>query len=93
MTPFGGDTYDPARDRYRLKKQLGRVYEVMSDGEWRTLFEISALTGGDPQASVSARLRDLRKERFGGYDVDHRCKGGGTGEYRLLLPDPVLFHD
>lgn len=40
--------------------QVQRVLLSMSDGKWRTLEEISDLTG-DTTPSVSARLRDLRK--------------------------------
>lgn len=60
MNEFGGDTYNPARDRDRLRAQLNRVYALMQDGKWRTLHQIAMITK-DPEASVSARLRDLRK--------------------------------
>ena len=58
----------------------------MIDGEWRTLSEIEFITG-DPQASISAQLRHLRKERFGGYLVELRSRGdreNGLFEYRLF---------
>jgi predicted transcriptional regulator len=42
------------------RRQARRVIGCMADGAWRTLAEISAATG-DPEASVSARLRDMRK--------------------------------
>jgi len=77
-----GETYDPSRDKLRLNAQTQRVYDVMRRGEWLTLHEISTATG-DPEASVSARLRDLRKERFGGYKIERRRRGGGLWEYRL----------
>lgn len=57
----------------------------MNDGKWRTLSEISALTG-DGEASISARLRDLRKDEFGGLNVDRRRRGDesrGLFEYRV----------
>jgi hypothetical protein len=82
---FGGATYEPEHDRGRLGRQLGRVKALMADGEWRTLAEVSAATG-DPQASVSARLRDLRKERWGAYAVERRRRGEaarGIFEYRV----------
>jgi hypothetical protein len=82
---FDGATYDPAYDSERLTKQLGRVYAAQIDGEWRTLGEISAVTG-DPWQSVSARLRDLRKKRFGSYNVEGRRRGDpgdGLWEYRV----------
>lgn len=85
-----GETYDPVLDKVRLNGQQRRVYLAMRDGAWRTLREISELTY-DPEASVSARLRDLRKEKFGAFIVERRRRGGtprGTHEYRLLFPEP-----
>lgn len=57
---FGGVTYDPDLDRKRLGDQMIRILDCMLDGKWRTLREISDMTD-DPEASVSARLRDVRK--------------------------------
>lgn len=86
---FDGETYDYQRDGARLHKQLQRVYELMRDGEWRTLDEISHLTG-DPQSSVSARLRDLRKERHGAHDVERRYVRRGLYVYRVLVRSEQL---
>lgn len=82
---FDGAMYDPAADDDRLRLQLGRVWNLMRDGQWRTLFQISDATG-DPQTSISAQLRHLRKPRFGGYVIEKRRQTalGGTYEYRLL---------
>lgn len=55
----------------------------MADGQWRTLAEISAVTG-DPPASVSAQLRHLRKPRFGAHLVSKRHLGQGLYVYRVL---------
>jgi hypothetical protein len=79
-----GPAYHPALDRERLQGQMRRVYRLMADGRWRTLAEIAEATG-DPQASVSAQLRHLRKPRFGGHRVDKRRRSGGLWEYRLIL--------
>ncbi len=82
---FGGATYEPEHDGERLGKQLAAVKHLMIDGEWRTLGEISAEVGS-PQASVSARLRDLRKEKFGQFVVTRRARGDrgrGLFEYRV----------
>lgn len=86
---FDGDVYDPQFDDKRLDKQLGRVYNCMIDGFWRTLAEIEMRTG-DPQASISAQLRHLRKQRFGSYTLNKRPLGArenGLFEYQLLKPD------
>lgn len=81
---FDGQTYERAKDHARLTSQLVRVYACMRDGEWRTLDEISRSIR-DPAASVSARLRDLRKAKFGGYAVQRRRRTAGLFEYRLVL--------
>lgn len=81
---FDGSTYDPLLDKDRLATLLGRVFSLMADGRWRTLAEIQGRVGGT-EASVSARLRDLRKARCGSYTVEHRRVAGGLWEYRLAL--------
>jgi len=86
---FNGPEYVPERDKIRLTTQLDRVRELMLDGEWRTVAEISRGTG-DPEPSVSAQLRHLRKARFGGYRVDRQQRGGSGAlyEYRVLVVEP-----
>ena len=69
----------------RLKRQIVRVYEVMRDGKARTLDEL-AVEADAPAASVSARIRDLRKPRFGGFAVWTKDRGHGQFTYRLV-PD------
>lgn len=74
---------DNARDCDRLCGQIKRVFELMRDGLWRSLAEIELETG-DPQASISAQLRNLRKMRFGAHDVRKRRRGeSGMWEYCL----------
>lgn len=83
---FGGTTYDPQRDYQRLKGQLGRVYLLMRDGKWRTLAMIRTETGDhDSEAAISARLRDFRKQEFGGHTVERRSVGNGLFVYRLIV--------
>ena len=85
---FNGSDYVPQYDDVRLTTQHGRIKELMLDGVWRTLEEISSATN-DPASSVSAQLRHLRKERFGGYIVNKRSAGDrltGLYEYQLLEP-------
>jgi len=55
----------------------------MADGRWHTLREISGQTG-DPEASISARLRDLRKRKFGGHSVLRQRLAGGKWRYRMV---------
>ena len=70
------------RDGVRLSKQREAVLDLMRDGRWRTLAEISASTSA-PEASVSARLRDLRKQRYGSYQVDRAHVSRGLWRYRI----------
>jgi hypothetical protein len=86
--PRDGETFNATFDLARLNAQARRVYDVMIRGEWLTLAEVSELTG-DPEASVSARLRDFRKPKFGGFTVERRRRGeakAGLFEYRLVKP-------
>jgi hypothetical protein len=62
-------------------EQLVRVRELMRDGKERTLAEISEITG-DPEASVSARLRDLRRPKYGLWTV-RRKRIGSLYYYQL----------
>ncbi len=81
---FDGRTFEPAKDGPRLGKQLRAVLTFMLGSVWRSLDEISESTGY-PQASISARLRDLRKPKFGEYTVQRqRRRDGGTFEYRVV---------
>lgn len=77
-----GETFDRKRDLDRLNRQARAVYEYMSHGQWRTLADISAATG-HPEASVSARLRDMKKEKFGGFTVEKRYIANGLWQYRV----------
>ena len=90
-TLFGdrdGDTFDAPVDRTPLNAQMIRVYAVMRSATsllgypaWVSLRDIAERTH-DPEASISARLRDFRKPRFGGHTVDRR-RDGRVYFYRL----------
>lgn len=60
---FHGQTISIPFDLERLNAQMQRVHSLMSDGRWRTLRGIADFTG-DPEASVSARLRDYRSNEY-----------------------------
>ena len=80
---FDGATVE-AVDRERLMGQLAHVLALMSDGKWRTLKEIAGEKYSE--AGVSARLRDLRKAKWGSYTVDRRRRGevkSGLFEYMV----------
>jgi hypothetical protein len=85
---FDGETFDPTRDGARLTRLLDRVQLIIQDGQWHTLDEIVAACGGTT-ASVSARLRDLRKVRFGGHTIERRYLDGGLWQYRMAKESEV----
>ncbi len=80
---FDGETFDVAQDGPRLSRQLAAVKGLMDDGMWRPLWVISVVTGAS-EASVSARLRDLRKPKFGAHTVERRRVEDGLWEYRVV---------
>lgn len=89
MGDFNGSDYEPELDKKRLTGQILRIYELMRDGRYRTLDEIARLTG-DPAASISAQLRNLRKERFGSHTVLRQRRGDrtrGLFEYKLDMQE------
>jgi hypothetical protein len=81
---FDGAGYSPSRDNNRLKNQLARIFALMKDGHWRTLREIAGQTN-DPETSVSAQLRHMRKRRFGGHLVKRRHVRRGLYQYQLVV--------
>jgi hypothetical protein len=87
---FDGETFDAARDEVRLTGQLLRVFSVMADEQWRTLDAIARQAEPATEASVSARLRDLRKPRFGGHAVERRHLQHGCFEYRVRVSRHLL---
>lgn len=86
---FNGEAYVPIRDDARLTGQLLRVWQCMHDGVQRSLSEISKLTG-DPEASISAQLRHLRKPRFGSHTVSKAHQGAGLYTYSVT-PNNIQF--
>lgn len=84
LLPRDGETYVHERDGRRLHHQHHRVLAFMRDGRFHTLAEIAAATN-DPEASVSARLRDLRKERFGSHVIERLYVERGLFKYRLRV--------
>jgi hypothetical protein len=87
---FEGATYVASLDRDRLGEQMLRVIDLMADRRWRTLREIAGITG-DPEASISARLRDCRK-LWGTNALESNRRPGidptrGVWQYRVHVPE------
>lgn len=66
------------------ENQLEAVFKIMVDGEWRTLRTISD-ESGYPEASISARLRDIRKSDFYGRYTMESCRRNGSWVYRVII--------
>jgi len=82
---FDGDDYKPKYDKERLTGQLLEIFNFISDQEWHTLNDIEEDIGF-PQASISAQLRNLRKEKFGGFTINRKRseeRTSGLYYYRL----------
>ncbi len=98
---FDGRTASPADDP-RLKTQLAKVRECLRRhlGEWMTIRQIGTETGLRHSASISARIRDLRKKKFGSFNIEERravnAETTGLFEYRMAgqegtgVPDRVI---
>lgn len=77
--PLFDDPRPTTEDRTRLGRQLEAVRAFMEGRGWQTLAGIREATGF-PEASISARLRELRAE---GYVVERRREGRGLWRYRV----------
>jgi len=90
-----GPAYVEKRDGKRVARQMDRVRDLMLDGQWRTLDDISAELERRhrqerfPQGSVSAQLRHLKKARFGSFRLEKEYVGEGLYRYQLLPPLPL----
>ena len=81
---FDGDHYDPIMDRERLTGQMKDVYDCIKNNKWWTVDELHSATG-HPHASISAQLRNMRKDRFGGIEVTGRYRSGTRiFEYKIF---------
>jgi hypothetical protein len=79
-----GSTFNEERDGARIARQRRAVFALMSDGKTRTLDEIATATGY-PEASISARLRDFRKKKYGEHTVEKAYLSHGLWLYRLIV--------
>lgn len=80
---FDGSDINQPRDSERLTGQMERIMNCLNLGCWWTLNQLTEQTG-DPPASISAQLRNLRKERFGSHVIEKRYVDNGLYEYRLV---------
>ena len=87
--PFDGDTYHRNLDAPRLVTQLEAVQVILQSGKWYTLSQLtqrvmSTTHHRATEPAISARLRDLRKTKFGGHQIERlRTNTPGLFRYRL----------
>jgi hypothetical protein len=84
LRDFDGETYERERDQARLERVYDRVWQIMKDGQARSLPMIATLAKCS-ETSASARLRDFRKAKFGAHTVERKYLCGGMWLYRLVL--------
>ena len=80
---FDGRTYDPQLDEGRLSAQLLRVMGFMRDGQEWTYDGLKKMMPDASVASIAARIRDLRKHRFGGFHIE--TKRGKPSKFRMIM--------
>lgn len=64
-----------------LGKQLKRVLGHLIDGEWHSIDDVAEGTG-TKITSADAQVRNLRKAKHGGFNVEYR-RIDGVAHYRL----------
>lgn len=81
----GQETGDPVEDAPRLARQLELVRAAMEPGNWWTLEELATVASCTTQ-SASARVRDLRKDKFGAHTIERKSVPGQRGLflYRMV---------
>lgn len=75
------------RPKSETRKNVERVRVIMNRGNWMTLDRIgedlySRYGVNLPEQSVSARVRDLRKDQYGNYDIRRKQVGKGLYAYK-----------
>jgi len=63
--------------------QLLLVSSFMSDGRWHTIPQIAEHLRC-PEVSISARLRDLRKPKYGAHTVNRKYVAQGLFAYQYV---------
>jgi len=79
---FDGSDYKPDFDKVRLTKAIKKVFMFMMSNDWVSIDDIAENTGV-PHSSASTHTRNLRKEKFGSWEVEKRKVGNGFFEFRL----------
>jgi uncharacterized protein YhdP len=73
------------------KSTLDLVKGVMTDGEWHTPGQMKQSVAGlaaVSESTITARIRDLRKPDFGGFNIESHSQGSGNGGYAYRMANP-----
>lgn len=92
----GLDPNTPIAEIQHLSRAIDLVHQVMEENDWLTLFEVQAKVQALPtgrffsETCISARIRDLRKDKHGAHTVDRRKRAGTRNlyEYKLIPNNP-----
>ena len=79
-------TYTPdLATHQRIDSQRTEVGRLMRDGKWRTVPEIQEALQYPPASipAIGARLRDMRKPKYGAYTVDRNKRQPGLHKFRV----------
>ena len=77
------DAFIPDWPEPRLTRAHRQVKDLLSDGLWHSVREISVLVGCN-EAAAGARARDCRKARYGGLTIECKRFGKGLWRYRWV---------
>ena len=88
VNPVAPAGIEGAGDIIRLNHQQAHVWAVLKDERWHTLPELCSVTGY-PAQSISARIRDLRKLKYGNHVIHRESLGKGLFRYRLEINPSV----
>lgn len=75
-------------DHVRLGAQIARVRSVLADGGWWSVPRLHnaiffRFDVRDPEPSISAQIRNLKKTKHGGHAIERR-RVGNVYEFRLV---------
>lgn len=94
-----GAGVETTEDDDRFKFQYDRIFKLMHDRKWRTLGEIEAATGY-LQTSISAQLRFMTRQEFGGHTKNRERMPNKLYKYQIVcnprtcpLPHNDPFHN
>jgi hypothetical protein len=67
-------------DHQRLGAQIQRVLSVLSDGGWYSVPDLQDCIWAqfrvrDPEPSLSAQIRNLKKSKHGGHTIERKREG------------------